>query len=68
MDASGRVLVPQELREQIGLEKNAVLVGHNDKFELWSETDWLRVCKEGTEKLMASQSSSVDRLDLGFTM
>lgn len=68
MDASGRVLVPQELRERIGLEKNSVLVGHNDKFELWSEADWLRVCKEGTEKLMASQSSSTERLDLGFTM
>ena len=68
MDGSGRVLVPQELREQVGLQKNAVLVGHNDKFELWGEEDWLRVSKEGTEKLMKSMRSKTDRPDIGFTM
>lgn len=68
MDGSGRVLVPQESRERIHLEKNAVLVGHNEKFELWSEEDWLRVSKEGTEKLLSSLSSRSDRLDIGFKM
>ena len=68
MDGSGRVLVPQELREQVGLQKNAVLVGHNDKFELWSEEDWLRVSKEGAEKLLKSMRSKTDRPDIGFTM
>ena len=68
MDGSGRVLIPQELRDTVGLQKNAVLVGHNDKFELWSEEDWLRVSKEGTEKLMKSMRSKTDRPDIGFTM
>ena len=68
MDGSGRVLIPQELRETVGLQKNAVLVGHNDKFELWAEDDWLRVSKEGTEKLLKSMRSNTDRPDIGFTM
>jgi MraZ protein len=68
MDGSGRVLIPQELRDTVGLQKNAVLVGHNDKFELWSEDDWLRVSKEGTEKLMKSMRANTDRPDIGFTM
>ncbi len=68
MDGSGRVLIPQELRETVGLQKNAVLIGHNDKFELWSEEEWLRVSKEGTEKLMKSMRSNTDRPDIGFTM
>lgn len=68
MDGSGRVLISQELREQVGLEKCAVLVGHNDKFELWSEEEWLRVSKEGTEKLLKSMRSNSARPDIGFTM
>ena len=68
MDGSGRVLIPQELRETVGLQKNAVLVGHNDKFELWAEDDWLRVSKEGTEKLLKSMRSKTDLPDIGFTM
>lgn len=68
MDSSARVLIPQESRERIGLEKNAVLVGHSDKFELWSEDSWLRVSKDGTEKLMELLNSQSDRLDIGFTM
>ena len=68
MDGSGRVLIPQELREYVGLQKNAVLIGHNDKFELWSEEEWLRVSKEGVDKLMQSMRSKPDRPDLGFTL
>ncbi len=68
MDGSGRLLIPQESRERINLEKSAVLVGHNEKFELWAEEDWLRVSKEGTEKLMSSLNSSSERLDIGFKM
>lgn len=68
MDGSGRVLIPQELREHVGLQKNAVLIGHNEKFELWAEEEWLRVSKEGVDKLMQSLQSKPDRPDIGFTM
>lgn len=40
MDGSGRVLVPQLLREYAGLDKQIVLVGQGKKFEIWSAANW----------------------------
>ena len=40
MDGSGRVLVSRELRDFAGLEKNAMLIGQGNKFELWDEPTW----------------------------
>lgn len=40
MDASGRVLVSPALREYAKLDKQVVLVGQGNKFELWDSTRW----------------------------
>ncbi len=40
MDAAGRILVTPELREFAGLEKDVVLAGQNNKFELWNAQLW----------------------------
>ena len=40
MDASGRILVSHELRDFAGLEKQAMLIGQGNKFELWDEATW----------------------------
>ena len=40
MDASGRILVSKELREFASLEKQAMLIGQGNKFELWDEETW----------------------------
>ena len=40
MDGHGRVLVPRELREFAGLDRQAILIGQGNKFELWDETRW----------------------------
>lgn len=40
LDGSGRILLPQVLRDHAQLEKKAVLVGQGKKFELWSEELW----------------------------
>ena len=40
LDGSGRVLLPQPLREYAGLEKESVLIGQGKKLELWSKTLW----------------------------
>lgn len=42
LDAAGRILIPPPLREFAALEKNAVLVGQGNKFELWDEESWSR--------------------------
>lgn len=40
LDAQGRVLVPQKLREYAGLDKNAVVAGMTDHIEVWDESEW----------------------------
>jgi MraZ protein len=40
MDANGRILVSRELRDFASLEKNAILIGQGNKFELWDEATW----------------------------
>lgn len=41
LDGSGRLLLPQSLRDYAQLDKSVVLVGQGKKMELWSEPLWL---------------------------
>lgn len=40
MDSHGRILLPRELREFAALERQAILIGQGNKFELWDEQRW----------------------------
>ena len=40
LDGHGRVLLPRELREYAGLDKQAILIGQGNRFELWDEAHW----------------------------
>ena len=39
-DKQDRVLIPQSLREYAGIDKDIVLVGVLDRFEIWSRERW----------------------------
>jgi len=41
MDSNGRILVSRELREFAALDKDAMLIGQGNKFELWDENAWI---------------------------
>jgi MraZ protein len=41
IDGSGRILLPQQLREFANIDRKAVLVGQGDKYEIWDEAHWL---------------------------
>jgi MraZ protein len=40
ISASGHVLIPENLMSLAGLEKETILVGQGDYFELWAPTHW----------------------------
>ena len=49
-DRSGRILIPQFLRDGAGLQSAAVVVGQGKRFEIWSPNRW--------EEQVKSQNSS----------
>jgi MraZ protein len=46
MDGHGRILLPRELREFAALERQAMLIGQGNKFELWNDERWSKRCDE----------------------
>ncbi len=40
LDSHSRILLPKELREFAGLDRQALLIGQGNKFELWDEARW----------------------------
>lgn len=40
LDTHGRIRVPASLKEYAGLDKQAVILGQGNKFELWDESAW----------------------------
>lgn len=40
LDSQGRVLLPAELREYALLNKQAVILGQGNKFEVWDQSCW----------------------------
>ena len=39
-DKSGRILIPQFLRDPVDIHNNAIVIGVGDYFEIWSPTVW----------------------------
>jgi len=45
LDAQGRILLPQSLREFAGLKKNVAVVGVNNHVEFWDSENWAETQK-----------------------
>ncbi|GJQ48389.1 MAG: division/cell wall cluster transcriptional repressor MraZ [Candidatus Kuenenia stuttgartiensis] len=39
-DPHGRILIPQYLKEIANIQKNVVIVGVNNRIEIWDEKNW----------------------------
>ena len=40
VDKVGRILMPQNLRQFIGLDGEAIIAGQGEYFEVWTSKDW----------------------------
>jgi MraZ protein len=40
LDSSGRVLIPEKLRRKVGIEKEVVMVGNDERAEIWPAGVW----------------------------
>ncbi|PJD92596.1 MAG: cell division/cell wall cluster transcriptional repressor MraZ [Legionella sp.] len=58
IDANGRVLIPPVLRQYAQLDKNVVLIGQGNKFEVWNNDLW--EVKRG--QWLAEEASQIDAL------
>ncbi len=60
-DKQGRMQIPQQLRQKIGIETDVVLVGNGDMVEIWTPERW-----EASQNMLDSDSivSSMDELVL----
>jgi len=45
VDRQGRMPIPPQLREMMGLDREVVLVGVQDRLELWKKEDWEVFCR-----------------------
>ena len=63
LDKQGRVLIPQNLREYAGLNGDAIVVGVNQRIEVWSATAWNQV-REHFENNAASDAEHWAKLGI----
>jgi len=49
LDKQGRVLLPQVLRTELGLQRDVVLIGMIDRVEIWNKDTWMVEREAGRE-------------------
>ena len=62
MDKSGRLLINGPLKQYAKLDKNVMLVGQLNKFEVWSESAWQELMQQGISQIQAGEIELTDRL------
>jgi MraZ protein len=62
LDSQGRILLAQELREYAGINKQAVILGQGNKFEIWDQSSWQEQRDIWLEQLGTDDSVPSDAL------
>lgn len=50
-DRQGRLLLPARLLQQLGIGRQVVIVGVNDRIEIWDQARWTEADKEAQQQL-----------------
>jgi MraZ protein len=64
VDKDGRIVLPQRLRQQIGLDGEAVMVAMGDYFEIWNAATYDEVEAAETAEWLEDQPEDFDPLSL----
>ena len=64
LDSTGRILLPPSLRQVTGLEKRVVMLGMDNRFEIWNENTLNTKRAEEDSSLDGQNSPEMDRLVL----
>jgi len=63
LDQQGRLLIPQDLREWAGIERDVVIIGLSKRIEIWDKAKWEVFYKEAEFKY---KEISEDLTSIGF--
>jgi MraZ protein len=66
IDRVGRILVPQNLRQVIELDGEAIVAGQGDYFEVWNPADWHQQMDQLQDVEMNSQRFATLDLSRGY--
>lgn len=59
-DKQGRILIPQTLREYVGLEKDVTFIGISVRAEIWSTEKWNQINDTLTQETIAEAMDELD--------
>lgn len=59
-DKQGRILIPQNLREYAGLEKDVTFIGISIRAEIWSTEKWNQINNTLTQETIAEAMDELD--------
>ncbi|MGH8247559.1 MAG: division/cell wall cluster transcriptional repressor MraZ [Gammaproteobacteria bacterium] len=62
LDGQGRILIPLELRKYASLNRQAVILGQGNKFEIWDHASWKGQRDEWLEQVGATDGEPSDTL------
>lgn len=62
LDKNGRLLLNAQLRQHANLEKNIILVGQLNKFEIWHESAWQAQMQQGISKVQSGEIELTEAL------
>ena len=65
IDTQGRTLIPAEFRDELGIDKEVVIIGNGEKAEIWNKATW-DALNERPELTKESIKKALEESDIDF--
>lgn len=67
-DSQGRVCITSPLVSYAGIDKECIVIGANDRIEIWSKESWDNMLNENSDKLEDTAEKLFEGIDFGETL